>query len=247
MTITQNTRTITGARVAFCKRRGWRGLNARAVIAASDNQNVHEWLYRYLEPYADRGYTFYLVDRETEFLALTQTAKPVMAFIEDCFFGEKMIGRLERVRKQYPKLRLALFSVSGLPTHALAHYIYWSDGSYLSLRDSDGDIREAIDDIFEGRQAIPSSIRNNFDDYDCLPDKAPYLTRREIEVVRCIAEEKTVKKTAYSLMVSEKTVANHITSVYQKFGIRNKVGVLKLAVSKGILPVDELMTYTVQS
>ena len=30
-------------------------------------------------------------------------------------------------------------------------------------------------------------------------------------------------------------------NVYQKFGIRNMVGVLKLAVSKGILPLEEIM------
>jgi DNA-binding CsgD family transcriptional regulator len=80
-----------------------------------------------------------------------------------------------------------------------------------------------------------------------LPDKAPYLTKREAEVVHCIADEKTIAKTASVLMVSVRTVDNHLSSVYRKFGIKNKVGVLKLAVSKEILPVSELMTYTVQS
>jgi DNA-binding CsgD family transcriptional regulator len=80
-----------------------------------------------------------------------------------------------------------------------------------------------------------------------LPDFEPYLTRREIEIVRCIAEGRTVRETAKTLTVSEHTVTNHLCSVYRKFGTRNRVEVLKLAVSKGILPVDELMTYTVQS
>jgi DNA-binding CsgD family transcriptional regulator len=48
-------------------------------------------------------------------------------------------------------------------------------------------------------------------------------------------------------MVSEHTVTNHLCNVYRKFGTRNRVEVLKLVVSKGILPMDELMTYTVQS
>jgi DNA-binding NarL/FixJ family response regulator len=214
---------------------------------ASDNQNVHNWIYRYLEPYGDRGYAFYQADSETEFLTLVQVEKPVMVFIEDCFFGDKMIGRLERVRKQYPKLRLVLFSVSSLPAGMAARSICWSRGSYLSLRDSEANIREALGDIFKGRRAILSSILESISDYDRLPDREPYLTRREMEVVRCIAEEKTAKQTASSLMMSEKTVTNHLSSVYQKFGTRNKAGVLKLAVSKGILPVSELMTYTVQS
>jgi DNA-binding CsgD family transcriptional regulator len=80
-----------------------------------------------------------------------------------------------------------------------------------------------------------------------LPDVEPYLTRREIEIVRCIAEGRTAGETAEALTVSEHTVTNHLGNVYQKFGTKNRVEVLKLAVSKGILPVDELMTYTVQS
>jgi DNA-binding NarL/FixJ family response regulator len=248
MTAIQNTRTVTGggATVKIGNRGGWRGLNAKPVIVASDNQNVHEWIYRYLEPYSDRGYAFYQADSETEFLTLAQTEKPVMSFIEDYLFGDRMIGRLKRIRKQYPKLPLVLFSVSNLPADTAARYICWSRGSYLSLRDSDVEIREALD-IFNGRQAIPQSILERVSGYDYLPDKAPYLTKREAEVVRCIADEKTTAKTVSFLMVSVRTVDNHLSSVYRKFGIKNKVGVLKLEVSKGILPVSELMTYTVQS
>ncbi|MDR2257536.1 MAG: helix-turn-helix transcriptional regulator [Treponema sp.] len=80
-----------------------------------------------------------------------------------------------------------------------------------------------------------------------MPDVEPYLTRREIEIVRCIAEGRTAGETAEALTVSERTVTNHLCNVYRKFGTRNRVEVLKPAVSKGILPADELMTYTVQS
>jgi DNA-binding CsgD family transcriptional regulator len=80
-----------------------------------------------------------------------------------------------------------------------------------------------------------------------LPDFEPHLTRREIEIVRCIADGKTAGETAETLTVCEHTVTNHLGNVYRKFGTRNRVEVLKLAISRGILPVDELMTYTVQS
>jgi DNA-binding CsgD family transcriptional regulator len=75
----------------------------------------------------------------------------------------------------------------------------------------------------------------------------PNLTRRELEIVRCIAEGRTAEEAAEALTVSEHTVTNHLCNGYRKFGTRNRVDLLNLAVSKGILPVDELMTYTVQS
>jgi len=45
-------------------------------------------------------------------------------------------------------------------------------------------------------------------------------------------------------MVSKKTVDNHIANIYSKFRVHNSVGVLKLAVSNGILPVEDIMTDT---
>jgi len=115
-------------------------------------------------------------------------ADTVMTFVEDIFFGEKTVGMLDNIRKQYLKLKLALFSASILPLNVAARYLCWSMGSYLSLRDSE-------------------------------------------------------KEIASVLMLSRKTVQNHISNIYQKFGIRNMVRVLKLAVSKGILPVEELMDF----
>jgi DNA-binding NarL/FixJ family response regulator len=129
----------------------------------------------------------------------------------------------------------------------IVRYVSWSHGSYLSLRAGEKEIRETLETVFNGRRAIPESLWGSVDEYSRLPEFEPYLTRREIEIVRCIAEGRTAGETAETLTVSEHTVTNHLGNVYRKFGTRNRVEVLKLAVSKGILPVDELMTYTVQS
>ena len=74
-----------------------------------------------------------------------------MAFVEDIFFGERKIGRLDYIRKQYPKLRLVLFSVSHSPLGVAARYVCWSLGSYLSLRDSEKEIRETVEAVFGKR------------------------------------------------------------------------------------------------
>jgi DNA-binding CsgD family transcriptional regulator len=70
------------------------------------------------------------------------------------------------------------------------------------------------------------------------------LTHREIEIVRCLAQEKTKKEISSDLGMSISTVNNHVKNIYRKFGIYNSVGVLKLAVSFGILPIEELTVYT---
>jgi DNA-binding CsgD family transcriptional regulator len=94
-----------------------------------------------------------------------------------------------------------------------------------------------LETVFSGRRAIPQSLWDSVDEYSRLPDLEPRLTPREIEIVRCIAEGRTVRETAEVLTVSGHTVTNHLGSVYRKFGTRNRVEVLKLAVSKVIVAI----------
>jgi DNA-binding CsgD family transcriptional regulator len=226
-------------------------MGAKMVIVASDSRDVQDWLYRYLEPYGLKGYAFYLVESEDVFSEYVGKIDTVMAFVEDIFFGERTIGMLDNIRKQFPKLKLALFSASVLPLALAVRYLYWSKGSYLSLRDSEKEIGESLEAIFLKRQGqreqatVPSYLRSCLDEYGRLPNIKPYLTHREVEIVRCTGEGKTGKETASVLMLSRRTVRNHISNIYQKFGIRNMVGVFKLAVSKGILPFEELMGFKV--
>ena len=214
------------------------------VIVASDNKSVHDWIYRYLEPYEQKTYAFYQVENESHFCERAGKFDTDMAFVEDVFFGERTIGRLDYICKQYPKLRLVLFSASILPLSVAARYVWWSMGSYFSLRDDQEEIKESVEAVFGKRQTIPQYLRECLDEYGRIPEKSPHLTHKEVEVVRCAAEGKTANETASVLMLSKRTVQNHISNIYTKFGIRNMVGVLKLAVSIGILPIEELMIFT---
>jgi DNA-binding NarL/FixJ family response regulator len=223
------------------------GLTERGIIVATSERRVYDWLCDYVRPYEERRYAVRHAGTEYDFDVLSGKQRMVMAFIEDCFFEDRTLGKLNRIHKQHPKLRLIVFSASAVSPGMIARYVSWSHGSYLSLRSGGKEIGEALETVFNGQWAIPPSLWDRVDEYSRLPDFEPYLTRREIEIVRCIAEGRTVGEVAETLTVSEHTVTNHLGNVYRKFGTRNRVEVLKLAVSKGILPVDELMTYTVQS
>jgi DNA-binding NarL/FixJ family response regulator len=223
------------------------GLTERGIIVATSQWRVYDWLYDYIRPYEERRYALRHAGTENDFDVLSGKQRMVMAFIEDCFFDGRTLGRLNCIHKQYPKLRLIVFSVSAVSPGMIIRCVSWSNGSYLSLRTDEKEIQEDLETVFSGHRVIPQSLWDSVDEYSRLPDFEPYLTRREIEIVRCIAEGRTAGETAEALTVSEHTVTNHLCNVYRKFGTRNRVEVLKLAVSKGVLPVDELMSYTVQS
>jgi DNA-binding CsgD family transcriptional regulator len=206
------------------------GLTERGIIIATGEGRVFDWVYDYIKPHESIRYAMRYAGTEDDFDVLCGKQRMVMAFIEDCFFKDRTLGRLNRIHKQYPKLRLIVFSVSGISDGMAVHYVNWSHGSYVSLRSGEKEIRESLETVFSGHRAIPQSLWDSVDEYSRLPDFEPHLTRREIEIVRCIADGKTAGETAKTLTVCEHTVTNHLGNVHRKFGTRNRVEVLKLAV-----------------
>jgi len=60
----------------------------------------------------------------------------VIVFVEDTFFGNKTIRKLDYYKKQYLKLYMILFSTPDFSLNTTASYILWNRSGYISLRDS---------------------------------------------------------------------------------------------------------------
>jgi two-component system NarL family response regulator len=56
-----------------------------------------------------------------------------------------------------------------------------------------------------------------------VPDKLAELTRREKEIVRLIVGGASNKQIATSLDISERTVKGHLSNVFQKFGVSDRL------------------------
>jgi DNA-binding NarL/FixJ family response regulator len=61
------------------------------------------------------------------------------------------------------------------------------------------------------------------------------LTARELEVVKLIAEGHTSKEIADTLVISEKTVERHRANILAKLGVRDRVGLTRYAIRRGLV------------
>ena len=63
------------------------------------------------------------------------------------------------------------------------------------------------------------------------------LTPREKEVLRCIAQGYTNKKTAYEFDISEQTIKNHVTSILRKLNANARTDAVVIAAKQGIISI----------
>ncbi len=73
---------------------------------------------------------------------------------------------------------------------------------------------------------------------DCisLPGKEPGklmpagLSPREVEVLRLVTQGKSNREIAEELVISERTVANHLASIFNKTGVENRAAAAAFAI-----------------
>lgn len=61
------------------------------------------------------------------------------------------------------------------------------------------------------------------------------LTRRELEVLYCVAEGATAQQISQQLHIALKTIERHSESIFRKLALPNRASVVRFAVERGIL------------
>ena len=104
--------------------------------------------------------------------------------------------------------------------------------------------RESVNDIIQTLRDLALGIRNERrkDDFG--------LTARELEVVRALSSGDTNKDIARRFCISEQTVKHHLTSIFGKVGVSNRLELALFALSHNLMgdELDEIQeTVVVQS
>ena len=215
-------------------------LTEKGIIIATSEKRVAEWIGGYVTPFIDGRFDLRYAETVSQFMDLVRLPRMSMAFIEVEFFGEEIIGTLDHLRKVYPGLQVILFAASDVQPEEAGRYFWWGGDSSVSLRSTPALIREQINAILKGQNCVYDEVLVGIRHYNNLPVYRPHFTSREIEIICCIAREKTIKETAKILAMSEHTVTNCLQTMYQKSGVNNMVGLVKAAFSVGILMINDL-------
>lgn len=138
----------------------------------------------------------------------------------------------------YPKLKvIALSSFSEIAF--VKRILNNGAHGYLLKNTSKEELIEAFKTVLNGGQYLQSDIQKKLLQSSLGQKRKssfiPKLTRREKEVLTAISEELTTHEIADQLCISSKTVETHRMNLISKLGARNSVGLVKIAMEKGLL------------
>ncbi len=109
---------------------------------------------------------------------------------------------------------------------------------YLLKDSSSRDLIRAVRDVYRGELALQPNvavkvIREVSRPSDLPPSEKP-LTRREVEVLKLVAEGLSNKEIAERLVISERTVTTHVSNILGKLHLANRTQAALYAMREGL-------------
>lgn len=110
------------------------------------------------------------------------------------------------------------------------------------VKDSDFDtLKNAILAVNEGEifvePKLTVSLNSNLAKRDTKQDVISELTKRELDVLILLSSGMLNKEIAYKLNISERTVKNHISSMFKKIGVSDRTQAAVFAIKNNIISI----------
>lgn len=141
--------------------------------------------------------------------------------------------------KRRPELRVLMLSMYDSEQFLFESLRAGASG-YVLKSSADEDVVEACRRTMRGQSflypsAVTALVRDYVDRGRSDGERFDVLTRRELQVVKLIAEAYSSKEIAKELVISVKTVERHRQNILQKLGMSDRVELTRYAVRRGLI------------
>jgi NarL family two-component system response regulator LiaR len=206
------------------------------ILIADDHSVVRQGLKMFLGLDPD----FEVVAEATngaEALRLAHEHKPDVVLMDLLMPVMDGITATAAIRRELPETEVvALTSV--LEDASVIGAVRAGAIGYL-LKDTESDeLRRAIKAAAAGQVQLSPQAAARLMREVRAPESPEALTEREIEVLRMLAQGQSNKEIARSLVIGEKTVKTHVSSILGKLGVPSRTQAALYAVRIGLVTVD---------
>ena len=210
------------------------------VLLADDHVIVRQGLRKLLE--ADEAVTVVGEagdGRET--VRLAEALQPDVVVMDVRMPGLDGLGATRRIHDRLPDVKIVVLSLHEEESYA-RQALRSGVSAYVMKTAAYDELRLAIGAAMKGEvyvsSGLPRALVEGYPEGALLDEKQmayDRLTPRQREVLQLIAEGHTRRKIAGMLHISPKTVSRHREDLMRRLGIRDQAGLIRFAVSQGLV------------
>jgi DNA-binding NarL/FixJ family response regulator len=192
------------------------------VVIADDHKMVREGLKQLLELDGDIQVVGEASDGEQCIQKVVDT-NPDVLLLDINMPTMNGLQTLQELRRNNSKQKVLMLTIHNEIEYLLRAVDIGVNG-YV-LKDSESSVlKKAIYTIYQGETYIEPSLTPELKERMQSPSlsNSEILTRREIDVLKLLAEGLFNKEIAYRLSISEKTVKNHVSNIFKKISVSDR-------------------------
>jgi DNA-binding NarL/FixJ family response regulator len=213
-------------------------MSGKRLLLADDHRMFRQGLRELIERKTD----FEVVGEATtgrEVLVLVETLKPDLVLLDIQMPEMDGVTVARQLSQSHPEIKLVMLTMYREDAH-LVEAIKAGARAYL-LKDADADeLLDVLTRVQRGESALdPAMTSRVFDAVRRLSTEQATiepLTEREREILQLLAAGHDNRTIAAHLHLSEKTIGNRLSEIFQKLGVSNRTQAALIAVQRGLIP-----------
>ena len=213
------------------------------VLLADDHPVVRQGMRNLLD--AEAGF---LVVGEAEdglqAIQLAEQLKPDVAIIDMMMPRLNGLEAIRQITARVPHTCCIVLSMQSADPYVMQALKAGASG-YVLKDSGPSEVVKAIQQVLSGRRYLSPQLSEKLIDLFIAKVKSgmldPYnaLTTREREILQLAAEGLSNSNIAEQLSISTRTVEQHRQSMMNKMGFNNQTDLIRFALKRGILPLDD--------
>lgn len=209
------------------------------ILIADDQTLFRSGLRRLLDAEDGVGVVGEAVDG-LDAVKLAASLKPDVVLMDIKMPNLEGIEATKRIVSENPEIKVLMLTTFEADNHVIQALKAGASG-YVLKDSQPGAIVSSIQAVVAGERVMASAVADRVLEMltGTSTPKEFYdgLTGREVEILKMLATGLANKQIAYKLGISEKTVRNHVSNMYEKLDIYDRAQAVLYAVRKGLVEI----------
>jgi NarL family two-component system response regulator LiaR len=215
-------------------------VNPIRILVADDHPIVRKGLHTLISSEPDLEWVGEAADG-VEVVERALALRPDIILMDMVMPRQDGVEAVKQIKARYPQVGILIIT-SFAEDDKIFPAIKAGALGYLLKDSAPHELLQAIHDVFQGKPSLHPTIAlklmQELQQPPPLPPTIEPLTEREVEILKFIAQGLTNQEIAAYLVISERTIGNHVGNILNKLHLANRTQAALYALKKGLASLD---------